>query len=205
MESAQKCITIPLDGPDLKEKMFFFASEILGSVSLTLFIDQFADSFLASLPDFYATFFFSSYYRAFSGRVFQSFSALLSPWRNSQIRIHTRTSGWPRVWHIRLFTYVLVLGAPILSRLSGIVFHSASTSITAYGIATKRTTPFYLIAVGLHGSNNFFATLMHFSTLSTGQVGLWSIGAVFPLATALLFSNYLYGKVSEKNAAQLLA
>ena len=82
--------------------MFFFASGILGSVSLTLFIDQFADSFLASLPDFYATFFFSSYYRAFSGRVFQSFSALLSPWRNSQIRIHTRTSGWPRVWHIRV-------------------------------------------------------------------------------------------------------
>ncbi len=45
----------------------------------------------------------------------------------------------------------------VTARIPGLFFHPAAASITAYGIATKRPLPFYLVAVGLHFSNNFLA------------------------------------------------
>ena len=34
--------------------------------------------------------------------------------------------------------YVFTLGAPVLSRVPGVIFHASSTGITAYGIAKKK-------------------------------------------------------------------
>jgi len=51
-----------------------------------------------------------------------------------------------------------LLGAPIVVRIPGIIFHASSASITAYGIAKKNPLPYYLIAVALHVGNNFFAS-----------------------------------------------
>ena len=56
------------------------------------------------------------------------------------------------------FLYIF-LGAPIISRISGIIFHASSTCITAYGIAKKKPMRFYLIAVAGHLANNLFAVL----------------------------------------------
>lgn len=50
--------------------------------------------------------------------------------------------------------YALIVGVPIVFRLPGIFFHAASTSIVAYGIANKKSTAFYLVAVALHFSYN---------------------------------------------------
>jgi RsiW-degrading membrane proteinase PrsW (M82 family) len=63
---------------------------------------------------------------------------------------------------VELLTYVLLLGANPIVRLPGLFFHPASTGITAYGIATKRPLPFYLVAVILHFSNNFLAVISPF-------------------------------------------
>ena len=98
-------------------------------------------------------------------------------------------------------TYVFLLGVPILSRLSGILFHSAITSITAYGIATKRTGVFYLSAVTLHASNNILASLIYLSLNSSGQVGPWIIAAPFPTLIVFLCLVYIYWKASEKTRA----
>ena len=46
---------------------------------------------------------------------------------------------------------------PPLARIPGIIFHASSATITAYGVAKKNPLPYYLIAVGLHVANNFFA------------------------------------------------
>jgi len=53
--------------------------------------------------------------------------------------------------------YVFFMGAPVLDRIPGIVFHASSAAITAYGIARKNPLPYYLLAVVLHLTNNFFA------------------------------------------------
>jgi RsiW-degrading membrane proteinase PrsW (M82 family) len=57
------------------------------------------------------------------------------------------------------FAYVLLLGVPWYVRLPGLAFHPALTSIVAYGIATKRSAPFYVVAVVFHSLVNFMAVL----------------------------------------------
>lgn len=56
-----------------------------------------------------------------------------------------------------LLIYVLRLGVPVHIRLSGVLLHAASTSITAYGVAKNRPLLPYLIAVTLHFLNNLSA------------------------------------------------
>jgi len=58
---------------------------------------------------------------------------------------------------IELVEYVVVGGVPFVIRLPGLIFHSSSATITAYGVAKKNPLPYYLIAVALHMANNFFA------------------------------------------------
>ena len=48
-------------------------------------------------------------------------------------------------------------GAPLIDRIPGVIFHASSAAITGYGIAKKNPLPYYLIAVMLHLTNNFFA------------------------------------------------
>ena len=53
--------------------------------------------------------------------------------------------------------YVFFMGVPFVTRIPGIIFHTSSASITAYGVAKKNPLPYYLIAVALHLANNFLA------------------------------------------------
>lgn len=77
---------------------------------------------------------------------------------------------------------------PIGSRLPGLFFHPASTSITAYGIATKRPFLFYMIAVALHFSNNYLILASPFSSASS----------IFVVALTVIASFVLHGKTKEK-------
>ena len=84
--------------------------------------------------------------------------------------------------------YVLFLQAFILTRLFAVFFHACSTSITVYGIAAKRSLPFYFLAVFLHLANNFLAVL---------APNLWFLGP--PLVFLTYFISWaLYNKTTEK-------
>jgi RsiW-degrading membrane proteinase PrsW (M82 family) len=100
---------------------------------------------------------------------------------------------------VEFLIYVFVFGVPFVFRLAGVLFHGASTSITAYGIATKRGLTFYLIAVGLHFSNNFSA-FVQFSVDPAALFGPWSLGGQVVMFVALYLSYRLYNKTSEKIA-----
>jgi hypothetical protein len=84
--------------------------------------------------------------------------------------------------------YVMVFGGSVLIRLPGLFFHAASTSITAYGIATRKTWIFYLIAVALHFANNVAALFDPF----------WIIVGPAAIALTVLVSWYLYQRTSER-------
>ncbi len=58
------------------------------------------------------------------------------------------------------FLYVFVAGAPIAVRVPGIIFHSSSATIIAYGIAKKNPLPYYLISVMFHAAYNFIAVVL---------------------------------------------
>ncbi|MFQ6124881.1 MAG: hypothetical protein ACE5R6_09815 [Candidatus Heimdallarchaeota archaeon] len=81
----------------------------------------------------------------------------------------------------------MVLDTPIYLRLPSLFFHAASTSITTYGIATKRSLRFYLIAVALHALYNFSAFFSFF----------WYIGGIVAVIISYFLSWRLYRKTSE--------
>ena len=83
---------------------------------------------------------------------------------------------------------MFLLGVNPIVRLPGLFFHPASTSITAYGIATKRPLPFYLAAVTLHFSNNFLAVINPFAVQ----------GSILIVAITVFTSWRLHNRTKER-------
>ncbi len=181
---------IPLHKPDSQEKVFFFISGIIISVPLTLYIGSFTDYLcvLSRISLFYVTICTTA---IFTPLVEEFAKAYPLFYRHGETERSIFTLGFLVGLGFGIsefFVYVLALGVPIPIRLPGLVFHAASTSITAYGIATKRPVPFYLIAVILHFSNNFSALF--------GSA--WLIGGIGAVIIAYFLSWYFYHKTSER-------
>lgn len=192
-------VVIPVHRPAFKEKLFFFLSGMISSIPLTLFIGQFANSLLVTLPYFYAALFSSVVVAPFLEEFAKAFPLL---YRHGETERSIFTLGLLvglGFGFVELLIYVFVYGVPVFFRLSALVFHGATTSIMAYGIATKRVAMFYLIAVALHFSNNFLAFVWF--SLDTAEVfGLWSFGGYAVMFVTLYLSWRLYNKTSERIA-----
>lgn len=176
--------------PDSREKLFFFISGIIISVPLTLYIGSFTDAFCVatSIPLFYATICTTAIFTPLIEEFAKAYPLF---YRHGETERSIFTLGFLTGLGFGIsefFVYVLVLGAPIPLRLSALLFHAASTSITAYGIAMKRPLPFYLAAVVLHFSNNFTALL--------GPI--WLIGGIGAVLIAYFLSWSLYRKTTER-------
>lgn len=188
---------IRLHRPSLREKVFFFVSGLVTSVPLTLFVDQFASSFFSSLPDAYALLFSAVFFAPFIEELAKAFPLF---YRHGETQRSIFTLGLLvglGFGVFEFFLYVLVLNAPVIVRLPAIFFHAATTSITAYGIATNRPASFYLIAVALHFSNNLVA----FLTSLFNPVGFFSplfLGTYAITFLTYLLSWHFYTKTSEK-------
>jgi len=192
-------VVVPVHRPSLKEKLFFVLSGMVSSVPLTLFVNQFVDSLLGSLSLFYAVLLSAVVLSPFIEEFAKAFPLL---YRHGETERSIFTLGFlvgVGFGLAEFFLYVFVLGVPFVYRLGGIVFHAASTSITAYGIATRRAALFYLISVVLHFSNNFFAFVFSSAGLAT-LFGPWSLGSYFVMVATLYLSLRLYNRASERIA-----
>ena len=181
-------VTIQLHRPSIGELLFFLLSGAILSVPLTLFISQFAGSLLGGLSPFDA--------RLISVAVF---APLIEEFAKIFPLFYRHGETQRSIFNLALFaglgfgiveflTYVFGLGADQIGRLPGLFFHPASTAISAYGIATKRPFPFYMVAVALHFSNNFLAATNPFLVSSSVIVVVITILAAFQL----------YGRTREK-------
>ena len=175
--------------PDFKEKLFFFISGIIISVPLTLYIDSFIEQLLAieMLSKFYATLLTIAIFTPFIEEFAKAYPLF---YRHGETERSIFILGFlvGLGFGISEFlVYVHILGVSPYIRLPGLFFHAASTSITAYGIATKRPVWFYLIAVFLHFSNN----------LSALVGSAWLMGGVGAVALAYFLSWYFYRKTTE--------
>jgi len=85
------------------------------------------------------------------------------------------------------FVYVFLAGAPVVIRLPGLLFHAASTSITATGLSKNQFTQYYILAVVLHAINNFFAEL--------GD--LWFVGGLATVLLAYIISYRDYSAAED--------
>ena len=181
-------VIIPIHKPGLKEKLFFCFSGIIVSIPITLYFNVFSSHACLFLPAIYSTFcstaLFTPFIEEFS-KVFPLFYRH-GETENSIFILGFLTGLGFGITEFLL--YVFVQGAPVLIRLPAIFFHASSTSIAAYGIATKRPMSFFLIAVALHLLNNFFASTDFF----------WLTGVLAITIITYFLSWYLYHKTSDK-------
>ena len=180
VEPKRECV-IPLHKPGTREKIFFFASGLLVSVPFALFFAQFYDF----LPLLISSAIIAPFIEELA-KVFPLF------YRHGETERSIVTLGiliGLGFGVTELVLYVFVLGVSPLDRIPGVVFHASSAGITAYGIAKKFPLPFYLIAVGLHVANNFFALI--------GDQFLGLIVQLLVLITVFYLAYYLYNKASK--------
>lgn len=156
--SQGECV-IKIHKPDVDEKLFFFLCGVITSVPLTLFVAQFADSFLTGLEPFYATLISTAVFTPFIEEFAKAFPLFYRHGETERSIFDLALFVGLGFGVVELLTYAFLLGVNPLLRLPGLFFHPASTSIVAYGIATKRPAPFYLAAVTLHFTNNFLAVM----------------------------------------------
>jgi hypothetical protein len=179
---------IPLHRPDAREKLFFFISGFIISVPLTLYLGAFTDYFCVVLPVFYATMCSTAITTPFIEEFAKAYPLF---YRHGETERSIFTLGFLVGLGFgvsEFLVYTLTLGVPVAIRLPALFFHAATTSITAYGIATKRPVQFFLIAVFLHFVNNFSALFGLF----------WFIGGPAAVALAYILSWSLYRKTSER-------
>jgi RsiW-degrading membrane proteinase PrsW (M82 family) len=181
-------VVIQLHKPDMREMMFFFLCGVITSVPLTLFVDQFAGYLIVDFDAFYATLISAAVFAPFIEEFSKAFPLFYRHGETERSIFHLALCVGLGFGIVELLTYVFALGTPVVDRLPGLFFHPASASITAYGIATKRSLPFYAIAVALHFSNNVLALTNPFS-IST------SIAIV---AITVFISWQLRNKTKEK-------
>lgn len=184
----QKIIT--LHKPGLREKLFYFISGMIISVPLTLYLSSFTDFLCAISPLslFYASICTTAIFTPLIEEFAKAYPLF---YRHGETERSIFTLGFLVGLGFGIsefFLYVLALGVPVHIRVPGLLFHAASTSITAYGIATKRPVRFYLTAVALHFSNNFSAFFGYF----------WLIGGVGAVVIAYILAWSLYRKTSER-------
>ncbi len=181
-------ITIKIHRPNASELLFFMLSGAIVSVPLTLFIEQFANPFLLGLSAVDITLLTVAIFAPFIEEFSKIFPLFYRHGETQRSIMRLAIFVGLGFGIVEFLTYVITLGPQLIpDRIPGLLFHPASTSISAYGIATKRPLPFYLAAVSMHFANNVLAV---------------TVPPPFPtsfviLAIALFVSWQLYNKTNE--------
>ena len=173
--------------PKLKEKLFFLLSGIIVSIPMTLLFGTLTSNFLGGISFIFADAVSIVIFTPFIEEFAKAFPLF---YRHGETEKSIFILGFLVGLGFGLtefFIYVFLFGVPLPVRIPGILFHAASTSIIAYGIATKRPISFYLIAVGLHFLNNFSALF------DNGFIGVLIANLI-----AYYLSWHFYSNISER-------
>jgi len=174
----------------MREKLFFLSSGIIISVPLTLFLSSLSDYLceLTAVSLIYATICATAIFTPLIEEFAKAYPLF---YRHGETERSLFTLGFLTGLGFGIsefFLYVFSLGVPIPVRLPGLFFHAASTSIVAYGIATKQPLRFFLIAVLLHFTNNV-----------TALFGvLWLIGGLGAVLSSRAHSLPLVGVLAPR-------
>ncbi len=186
---SKNSITVRLHRPDFRELLFFLISGAIVSVPLTLFVEQYAGLSIAGLSAIDISVITVVLFAPFVEEFSKAFPLFYRHGETQRSIFNLGLFVGLGFGIVEFFTYVISYGPQVIpDRIPGLFFHPASTSITAYGIATRRPIPFYLAAASLHFANNFLAVLAPPIIPAS----------VIVLAVALFSSWQLHDRTKEK-------
>jgi RsiW-degrading membrane proteinase PrsW (M82 family) len=171
--------------------IFFLLCGVIISVPLTLFIYQYTDTLLVGFNTFTAALISRAIFAPLIEEFAKAYPLFYRHGETQRSILNLALLVGLGFGIVELLTYVTILNVPVIYRLPGLFFHPASTVITAYGIATKRPLPYYLIAVFFHFANNYLAVTL------TG-ISLELLASTFVVATTVFLAFQLRNKSEEK-------
>jgi len=180
--------TIPIHKPRIIEMLFFFSCGIIMSIPITLFVRSLVDPLLTNFTQITATLLSYALFAPFIEEFSKIFPLYYRHGETQRSILNLAIMVGLGFAIVELLQYVFLLGVPVIFRLAGLFFHSSSTAIAAYGIATKRPAPFYLLAVALHFSYNFLALINPFPFTA----------AYLIVGIAVSLAYTFYGRTKEK-------
>jgi len=180
-------VVIAIHKPGLNEYMFFLLSGIIISIPFAIFYESFADNFCYTLPVFPAEICSIALIAPFIEEFAKAYPLFYRHGETQRSIFKLGLATGLGFGISEFFVYVTVINAPVAIRIPALFFHAASTSIVAYGVATRKPFTFYFIAVLLHISNNLFAIL--------GDI--WFFGGTLTILLAYIISYRLYIQTSE--------
>jgi RsiW-degrading membrane proteinase PrsW (M82 family) len=180
----EECV-IPIHRPKPTEMIFFFTCGIIMSVSITLTVVSLLDPLLGSLDTLTATLISTAVFAPFVEEFSKVFPLYYRHGETQRSVLNLAIMVGLGFAIVELLEYVFLLGTPVFDRLLGLLFHPSSTVIAAYGIATRKTLPFYLLAVSLHFGANFLAIIFPFPS-------------VLVIVLTVFLAYVLYSKTKER-------
>lgn len=186
--ATQDSMIIPLHKPRLKERLFFVFSGAIVSVPLTLFISQFSDYLIVSMPPLFASIIAVVFLAPFIEEFSKAYPLFYRHGETERSLFGLGFLVGIGFGIAEFIEYVVFFGAPVILRLPGIFFHASTTSIVAFGIGKRNPAGFYLVAVTLHLVDNLLAIL--------GPI--WYIGGTVVIGLAYFLSWYLYIRTFER-------
>jgi RsiW-degrading membrane proteinase PrsW (M82 family) len=177
----------------LTKTSFYFLSGVVVSIPFTFYTKTIMNRLGVMIPAFAARTFSTAIFTPFLEELAKAYPLMYRQGETERsIFFHGAIVGLG-FGVAEALIYVFMLGAPITIRLPGILFHTLTAPITAYGIARKRPLPPYLLAVTLHFLNNLSA-IYDLMWLTTG----------YPiLITAFTIAWHLYGSSRDSKTDYL--
>lgn len=180
--------TIPVHRPKTIEMLFFFACGVILSIPVTAAVYSLVNPLLTNFTQLTAALLLYTFFAPFVEEFAKIFPLYYRHGETQRSILNLAIMVGLGFAIVELLEYVFLLGVPIIFRLSGLFFHSSSTAIAAYGIATKRPIRFYLLAVALHFSYNFLAL--------TNPFPFTPAYIIVGIAVSLAYT--FYGRTTEK-------
>ena len=169
---------------DLKKKSFFLLSGMIVSIPFVFYTKTMFNRLILTMPMFYARLISATIFTPFLEELAKAYPLMYRQGETERSIFLQGAIVGLGFGVAEALIYVFMLGAPMAIRLPGILFHTLTAPITAYGIARNRPLPPYLLAVTLHFLNNLFAILDL----------LWLITGYPILITTFTIAWYLYGR-----------
>jgi len=171
-----------IHGLDLKKKSFFFLSGMIVSIPFVFYTKTLFNRLILTIPMSYARLISAAIFTPFMEELAKAYPLMYRQGETERSIFLQGAIVGLGFGVAEALIYVFMLGAPMAIRLPGVLFHTLTAPITAYGIAKNRPLPPYLLAVTLHFLNNLSAILDL----------LWLITGYPILITTFTIAWYLY-------------
>jgi RsiW-degrading membrane proteinase PrsW (M82 family) len=181
-----------IHGLDLKKKSFFFLSGMIVSIPFVFYTKTMFNRLCFTMPTSYARLISTAIFTPFIEELAKAYPLMYRQGETERSIFLLGAIVGLGFGVAEALIYVFMLGAPMAIRLPGVLFHTLTAPITAYGIAKNRPLPTYLLAVALHFLNN----------LSAIYDLLWLIAGYPILITTFTIAWYLYGRSCDSKTDQ---